>query len=204
MPRVIYLRNTTRKHRFAPHAIARAARELLAAVGEPDASLSLSFVGDVAIRRLNREHRGRDRATDVLSFPLYEPAVRKGGPTRYKGTLPPTRRARGAPKPRPSEPPGSSLKRVPERMLGDIVIGVDTAVRQARAYDATLRAEIERLLIHGLLHLLGHDHETPRERARMVREERRLAAAVGLPWPYDSQVPGVAAGRGGRGRAREP
>ena len=88
-------------------------------------------------------------------------------------------------------------------MLGDIVIGVDTALRQARAYDATLRAEIERLLIHGLLHLLGHDHETPRERARMVREERRLAAAVGLPWPYDPQTPGVAVGRGGRGRARE-
>jgi probable rRNA maturation factor len=207
---VIYLRNTTRKHRFAPRAIARAARALLAAVGEPDASLSLSFVGDAAIRRLNREHRGKDRATDVLSFSLYEPVVRKGGPGRYKGTpalrvcAPPTRKARGAPRLRPSELPGSGAQRAPERMLGDIVIGVDTAVRQARAYDATLRAEVERLLIHGLLHLLGHDHETPRERARMVREERRLAAAVGLPWPYDDpQVRGIAAGRGGRGCTRE-
>jgi rRNA maturation RNase YbeY len=88
-------------------------------------------------------------------------------------------------------------------MLGDIVIGVDAAVRQARAYDATLRAEIERLLIHGLLHLLGHDHEKPRERARMVREERRLAAAVELPWPYDPRAPAAVAGRGGRGAARE-
>ena len=65
--------------------------------------------------------------------------------------------------------------------MGDVVISVDAAHRQAAAYDATLDDEIERLLIHGVLHLLGHDHEEPRERARMVREERRLAAAIGLP-----------------------
>lgn len=45
-------------------------------------------------------------------------------------------------------------------------------------------AEIERLLVHGIAHLLGHDHEEPRERARMLREEKRLAAAIGSAWPY--------------------
>jgi probable rRNA maturation factor len=152
---VIYLRNTTRRRRLATGRIASAARTLLAAVGRPDAALSLSFVGDAAMRRLNREHRGKDRTTDVLSFPLFEPfAVPKRA--------------------RPGEP---------ELLLGDIIISVDVAVRQAAAYGATPQREIERLLIHGVLHLLGHDHEEPRERARMLREEKRLAAAIGLPWP---------------------
>ena len=71
-----------------------------------------------------------------------------------------------------------------ERLLGDIVISVPTAARQAAAYDAPLEAELQRLLIHGILHLLGHDHERPAERAEMEAEERRLAAAIGMPWPY--------------------
>jgi probable rRNA maturation factor len=71
-----------------------------------------------------------------------------------------------------------------ERLLGDIVISVDTAGRQAAAYDAPIAREVERLLIHGVLHLLGHDHMEPVERAAMEAEERRLAAAIGMPWPY--------------------
>jgi probable rRNA maturation factor len=71
-----------------------------------------------------------------------------------------------------------------ERLLGDIVISVDTARRQAADYDAPLDREIARLLIHGVLHLLGHDHLEPVERAAMEAEERRLADAIGMPWPY--------------------
>ena len=71
-----------------------------------------------------------------------------------------------------------------ERLLGDIVISVDTAKRQAGDYDASLAREVERLLIHGMLHLLGHDHMEPGERARMEAEERRLADRIGMPWPY--------------------
>jgi probable rRNA maturation factor len=71
-----------------------------------------------------------------------------------------------------------------ERLLGDIVISVDTAKRQAAGYDAPIEREVERLLIHGVLHLLGHDHLEPVERAAMEAEERRLAKAIGMPWPY--------------------
>ncbi len=71
-----------------------------------------------------------------------------------------------------------------ERMLGDIVISVDTARRQAAEYDAPLAREVERLLIHGVLHLAGHDHVEPGERTAMEAEERRLADAIGMPWPY--------------------
>ncbi len=113
------------------------------------------------MRDLNREHRAKDAPTDVLSFPLFEPdAFDRHGVTT------------------PLAPPHE------EQMLGDIVISVDTAARQAEAYDATLEREVERLLIHGVLHLCGHDHLDPGERAVMEREERRLAGVIGMPWPY--------------------
>jgi probable rRNA maturation factor len=147
----VYLRDATRR-RFDRRGLRRALGRLLEETGEGDASVALTLVGDAGMRRINRERRGKDRATDVLSFPLY---------------------AAGE-----AAPPGV------ERLLGDIVISVPTAQRQARAYDATLDAELKRLLVHGLLHLLGHDHERPRERGRMQAEERRLAAAIGLAWPY--------------------
>ncbi|MDQ6825736.1 MAG: rRNA maturation RNase YbeY [Candidatus Eremiobacteraeota bacterium] len=71
-----------------------------------------------------------------------------------------------------------------ERLLGDIIISVDTARRQANAYSATLQNEVHRLLIHGILHVLGHDHQRKGDRARMEAEERRLAEAIAMPWPY--------------------
>lgn len=138
------------------------ARKLLREVDEPDSSLSISLVDDAAIQVLNREHRGKDKPTDVLSFPMYEA--------------------------------GESLLRQaqhdtePERLLGDVVISIDTARRQAADYDAPLQNEIYRLLIHGILHVLGHDHEEPAERAAMEAEERRLAAAVNMPWPYEDDA----------------
>lgn len=153
---MIYLRNTTRKYALPLRRIERSATALLGATGRPQATLSLTFVGDAAMRRLNREYRGHDRTTDVLSFPMYE---------RFAV-------------------PKLSMPGNPELLIGDIIIGLDVAARQAIAYDAPLVAEIERLLVHGVAHLLGHDHEESRELKRMLREEKRLAAAIGLAWPY--------------------
>ena len=114
------------------------------------------------MRALNREHRAKDAPTDVLSFPMLEPdAFDRRAVTRPLGIA------------------------APELMLGDVVISLDTAIRQAAAYDAPLAREFERLLIHGILHLCGHDHLEPGERRVMECEERRLAAAIGMPWPYD-------------------
>ncbi len=126
-----------------------------------DATVSLTLVRDGEMQALNRDHRGKDAPTDVLSFPLFEPAAFQ----RDGATVP--RDAHAG-----------------ERMLGDIIVSVDTAARQADSYDAPLEREVERLLIHGVLHLCGHDHLEPAERAVMEREERRLAAAIGMPWPY--------------------
>ena len=71
-------------------------------------------------------------------------------------------------------------------MLGDVVISIDTALRQASDYDASLQDELYRLLVHGVAHVMGHDHEEPGEREEMLVLERRLAAAIGLAWPYDA------------------
>lgn len=150
---MIYFRNEVRRSGVDTRQLKSTARTLLRAAGEGESALSLTLVGDETIRELNREHRGKDKATDVLSFPLFEPGEETGGEA--------------------------------ERLLGDVVISVDTARRQAAEYDAPLQNEIYRLLIHGILHVLGHDHEVPDERAAMEAEERRLAAAIGMPWPYD-------------------
>jgi probable rRNA maturation factor len=102
------------------------------------------LVSDSVMRRLNRDWRGRDRPTDVLSF-----AQREG--------------AGGA----------------PDGLLGDVVISVDTARRQAAERAETLASELDRLLIHGVLHLLGYDHErSPAEARRMQRRERQLASIL--------------------------
>jgi probable rRNA maturation factor len=149
---------------------------LLAAIGEDGTSVSLTFVRDAAMRELNREHRGKNAPTDVLSFPMHAPdAFDRSGPTR------PLARTDAAVEARDG---------VPERMLGDIVVSVDTARRQAADYDAPLEREVQRLLIHAVLHLAGHDHMQPGERALMEAEERRLADSIGMPWPYlESSAP---------------
>lgn len=153
---MIYFTSEVKRSGVDTRRLKSTARKLLAEVNEPDSSLSISIVDDARIQVLNREHRGKDKPTDVLSFPMYES--------------------------------GEAGLGEEERLLGDVVISVDTARRQAADYDAPLQNEIYRLLIHGILHVLGHDHEEPAERAAMEAEERRLAAAVGMPWPYEDDA----------------
>ncbi len=104
------------------------------------------------MRRLNREFRGRDRPTDVLSFPQVEPGE-IGRIKRKKESRP--------------------------FLLGDIVICPEVALRNARLYGATLDEEISRLLVHGFVHLLGYDHELGEEEERkMTRKEREFLRAL--------------------------
>jgi probable rRNA maturation factor len=162
-----YFANRTRGSGLRAAPLRATLDRLLAAVALADATVSLTLVRDAEMRELNRDHRAKDAATDVLSFPLFEPdAFDRSGTTAPRATI------------------------EGERMLGDIVISIDTAARQAAAYDAPLEREVERLLIHGVLHLCGHDHLEPDERAVMEREERRLADAIGMPWPYLESVAG--------------
>ena len=172
---MVYLENHTRGAGVDGRALADVLDRLLAEIGERGTSVSLTFVRDPEMCELNRAHRGKDAPTDVLSFPMYPPeAFDRGGVTRPLA---------------PEDVRDPQAER-PERMLGDIVVSVDTARRQAADYDAPLTREIERLLIHAVLHLAGHDHVASGERAVMEAEERRLADAIGMPWPYlESSAP---------------
>ncbi len=116
----------------------RRARRLLAEVGLAGRELSVLLTDDEEMTALNRQYRGRDRTTDVLSFSQQE-GERSG---------------------------------LQPALLGDVVISLPAAARQARERSAALWDEVLVLLVHGVLHLLGHDH------AGMRREQRRLVALL--------------------------
>lgn len=123
------------------------ARRFLEQLQLGDVELSISLVGDTAIRRLNRTWRRKDKPTDVLSFPAGE---------------------------MPAGTPG-------RKPLGDVVISLDTAARASKPFGRTLEEELARYLAHGILHLLGYDHEaSPKEEKRMRAMEERLLGARGM------------------------
>ncbi|MDR3737844.1 MAG: rRNA maturation RNase YbeY [Terracidiphilus sp.] len=109
---------------------------------------------DTAIRRLNRQFRGKNKATDVLSFPA---------------------------------DPIPGLKPA-QRIAGDLAISVPTARRQAAGQGHALAVEVKVLMLHGLLHLAGYDHET--DKGQMARRERALRAKLKLPQGLIERVEG--------------
>jgi probable rRNA maturation factor len=128
--------------------------------------LSVALVSDREMRALNRRWRGKDRTTDVLSFPLGGGAgFARDGRTPQAGAL----EERAA--------------------LGDVVISLSTARRQAREGGWPLSVELRRLLAHGLLHCRGYDHQTGKDARRMARAERRLLGARGMVGDSLSQNP---------------
>ena len=122
--------------------------------------VAIAIVSDARMRALNREFRGKDHATDVLSFPS-APGT---------GHLAPRARTL-APGPGPRAPRSAHL--------GDIVIARGVAAKQARARGHSVGVEIRVLALHGLLHLLGYDHEA--DDGAMRRVEARLRRRGGLP-----------------------
>jgi probable rRNA maturation factor len=105
--------------------------------------VSVLLTTDGVIRRLNRQFRGIDKSTDVLSFPT------------------------------------EALIQSRERIAGDLAISMQTAHRQGRRCGHSLGTELKVLILHGLLHLAGYDHES--DSGQMARRERRLRAQLGLP-----------------------
>lgn len=126
--------------------------------------VGVALVSDRRVRELNRQFLGKDYATDVLSFPAAGP---KDPPSFAPSShQPPATSDR-------SQPPASRL------LLGDIVIARGVARRQAREAHHSEATELKLLALHGLLHLLGYDHEQEDD-GRMLRLERRLRRKAGL------------------------
>lgn len=115
--------------------------------------LNVLFTDDARIREINREYRKKDKATDVLSFPQFTPAEVQG-----------RRKAHDLFNP----------------YLGDLVISTETTLQQAKRFGVTPRQELVRLVVHGVLHLCGYDHEKvpAREAQRMRRRERVIRELV--------------------------
>ena len=105
--------------------------------------VSISFMTADEIRALNRDYRGKDSATDVLSFPVNNEFLTGQG-----------------------------------RPLGDIVICIDIARHQAEEYGHSLERELTFLVVHGMIHLLGFDHETPEEEAEFCAAQDKILDAV--------------------------
>ena len=123
--------NRQRRLQLDTEAWSSFATRALNAIGKSESSATIAFVSDKRIRELNRQFRGIDKATDVLSFPAEE-----------------------------------------ESHLGDVAVSVETAATQAKENGLTLEQEIAQLILHGLLHLSGFDHET--DNGEMNRLELRL------------------------------
>lgn len=126
-------------------------------LASPRLSASLVFADDAQLHALNNEWRGKDKPTNVLSFPMLERdellALAPSGP--------------------------------PE-LLGDIALSLETCAREAQEKGVPLDHHAAHLIVHGLLHLAGHDHETsPEDAAAMEALEIKALALMGIADPYD-------------------
>jgi probable rRNA maturation factor len=130
--------------------VAQRALNLAGADLGDDVAVSVICVDDERIHELNREHRGIDRPTDVLSFSQLEGEEMAGLPE-------------GEPLP-----------------VGDIVISVERVAAQAEEYGHSFERELGFLVGHGMLHLLGYDHQTPEEEAAMMAKTEEILAELGL------------------------
>jgi probable rRNA maturation factor len=136
----------------AASALARIAPEL----ANPRLSASLLFADDAEVRQLNAEWRGKDKPTNVLSFPMLK--------REELLTLPPEG---------------------PPELLGDIALALETCIREAAEKGISLDHHAAHLIVHGLLHLAGYDHETgPEDAAIMEALEIKALALLGIADPY--------------------
>lgn len=137
-------------------ACRRAVAAVLAREAGAPVEVSVLLADDVKVARLNREYRGNDRPTNVLSFPADAPEV-----------------------------PGMGQP----RLLGDVVVALETSAREAVAAGKPLADHLAHLVVHGTLHLCGFDHEEDGEAERMEAREVELLAELGIADPYATGTP---------------
>jgi len=141
--------------------------------------VAIALVTDAHSQKLNAQYRRKNRPTDVLSFPA-DPALRQaqGAPSLPRGAQRIPDPAQRIPDPAQRIP--DPAQRIPTAFLGDIVIATGTARKQAREAGHSYQAELRVLALHGLLHLLGYDHDNRNDAGRMCRLETRLRRQGGL------------------------
>jgi probable rRNA maturation factor len=148
--------NQQRAVRLARRPLEHFLRRLQRELGFRESGITIALVSDAEIARMNETFRRKKGPTDVLSFP----AAGRRSPRR------------------PASEGGPHKRRKAGEFLGDIAIAPATARRYARKHGRTLPAELRVLILHGVLHLMGYDHEI--DRGEMDRIERRLRKRFGL------------------------
>ena len=123
---------------------------------DPKAEVSIVLADDDFVRALNRDYRGRDESTNVLSFPASEPDDER------------------------APPPGAP------RLLGDIVVAHETTISEAAGQGKTPGDHLSHLVVHGMLHLLGFDHQMAAPAEAMERLEIEILAGLDIANPYES------------------
>jgi probable rRNA maturation factor len=145
-------------------------QQLLDIAGEQEGvetgEVALTFVDDEAIRELNRDYRGKDSPTDVLSFAMQETMDEELG-ILYE--IDDTEEA----------DEGDETASIPD-LLGDIVISVPRAKEQSEEYGHSLEREIGFLFVHGFLHLVGYDHQDESAEKEMFDKQERILQKAGL------------------------
>ncbi len=140
-----------------PDDLPRVAAATLEYMGRSGVEVSILLCGDTEIHELNRLHRNQNKPTDVLSFPL-------GGAA--------SKDVEGAPVPAWPAEPGERVH------LGDIVISVDSVRRNAEEWEIAYTQELQRVVVHGVLHLLGMDHTTNEPDQEMLQLQERILETV--------------------------
>ena len=135
-------------------------REAASACTKLDVEISLSFVSLDEIHELNRDYRGVDRPTDVLSFPMFDDVEELEAACGEYG-----------------DEAGDDGQPVP---LGDVVICMDKIIEQAEEFSHSRERETVYLFTHSVLHLLGYDHETDEDKREMREREEEIMDAIGL------------------------
>jgi len=177
----VEIKNLQRRYPIDRRSIREKAERILSLCGLGDVELSLLFVNNQRMRELNRRYRGVDKPTDVLAFPMIED--RETGMSGHKGE-----------KEIPSSHKGEDIEAIPHRgdlsrapvdegtkpkLIGDVVISMEKTYSQAREHGHPPSRELSILLTHGILHLIGYDHETSsREKMRMRRKENFILSRL--------------------------
>ena len=180
---VVEVQNHTR-YTIKETAVETLAAAVLAAEGLTAGELGVTFVGEQRMRTLNRDYREVDRATDVLAFPLEEADELSAPPAEAgRAATPPAEADTADVPPADAGEGGATLAAVtggqePPRLLGDVVVCPRVAQRQARAHGLPLTLEVAVLLVHGILHVLGHDHGT----GAGAMAARQAELLQGLDW----------------------
>jgi probable rRNA maturation factor len=161
--------NRQRAVRVAPEPLESFLRKIKDEMDLQDKDVTICLVSDAEISRMNEAFRKKKGPTDVLSFPTEK---KRGASARRRKKIY-TENTEGTEKSRVTRELSTT-----ERFLGDIAIAPETARRYAKKNGRSLSKELRVLILHGVLHLLGYDHET--DRGEMDRIERKMRRRFGL------------------------